>query len=372
MSSDNSIAVWLNGREYEVEDAGSMESWMSGLEEFILEYAEVNYATEFDSLNENYEVTKESQRKIAEHISSAIVQFRKKSVEGTLEGDTWKNYVEDALYEALGIRDVYGYECAQEIAFSNSSFRRVEDSLEEAFEDHEGDLVELEDLTTELSSKIVEKMQELDDSTVFDSYGKPLIKFVYIPGMVSGKSHIDDHVVHLDNLKDLDPTSYGFDSLIKLFRVDHIELMNSLEVDHTDTKAIDKWLSYDAPVTGLEPLLEIGDEDEKDTLIYVLENSGVRYGTPCWIGMLSINEILALDPLKPIELRGGSVGINDESNGAGFMVDLPDDKVIRIPGNEVIIREYGYEMDCERAKINNESEAPVKKRKSLSLDGPCF
>jgi len=370
----NSIEFEIGGDEYIVEDASSLDSWVEGLSSFINEKAQDHYTYAFESHSEHHDLDKHTQRKISEAVSDAFVKFRKNAQDPTdpdQPRDTWEWTVRQAVRQAVGLENPDGvYFCPQEDALDHSDFSRLKSTLDDIIDDHEGEIVDADDLYNEIFSNVVMKMQELDTSNEMDSYGKPPVKFIFVPGLHPNSS-IDDTTVYLDDLQKIDVESEGFDILMKLTGVDALALMEALNVDHTDTTKIENWVSYSSKQSVGTPLIPISSNNDFN-LLYLLENAGVNYGTPMWIGELSLNEIIALDPLQDIYLTGGNVGINDWNNGAGWVMDMPSSSFIKIGQTDWLNREYGYEMECEAASISNNS--PVQKKKpSLVIDSsPSF
>lgn len=370
---NNSIEFELGGEEYFVNDADSLESWVEGLSSYIKDKAREHYTLAFDSNNERHDLDKDTQRKIAESVSEAFVKFRARAnspVDPNEPQDTWAWTVRHALRQAIGLESVEGYYCAQEDALDHSDFSRLRNDLEDILDDHGGESVDVDDLYSEIFSNVVQNMQELDTSTEMDSYGKPAIKFIFVPELHPNAS-IDDTTLYLEDLQKIEADSSGFDILMKLTGVDALDLMEALNVDHNDTDLIDKWVKYSSGQAPCVPLVPVTSENNFN-LVYMLENAGVRYGTPMWMGELSLNEISALNPLEDIYLSGGSVGVNDWSNGAGWVMDMPSLSAIKIGQTDWLNREYGHEMECQRGGISNTPPQP-KKRPSLVLDdSPSF
>lgn len=369
MSVDNSIELWLHDDEYVIDDAASVKSWIKGLQPLLTRFAEQNYATEYESATSRTDLDKDVQRQIAEKIGESLLKFRENS---KLKPDDqnyseldWPDFVREALINAVG-NDTFG-ECAQETALDHSKFGSLYEEIDQAMSEHDGPTCDIDELHSEMYSQTVHKMQELDTSTILDAYGKPAIKFMFVPGASPKNGDLDNYSLYLDDLQTLDAESHGFEAFVKLTGVDHIELMSSLNVDHTDTDTIDKWLDF-SPGAGFvrNPVISM------DQVIELLENAGARYATPCWLGELTINEILKIDPLAPIQLTGGSIGLRDWTNGAGYMIDLPKESKIILGQNDWINREYGHEMECETGNIAKYSNEPKKKPRFGMNDEPSL
>lgn len=370
----NKIEFELEGDEFTVDDANSLESWVLGLSTYIQEKADEHYTYAFDDQSERHDVPKDTQREIAKAVGKAFSTFRKSAsiTEGDGPKDSWEWVVRDAVRTAIGFDRVDNHWCPQEDSLDSSDFKRLRDYLEDIIDEHEGDEITLDatEIYDEIYSHVIYKMQELDPSSELSAYGKPAIKFIFVPGLTPSGS-IDDTTIYLDNLQKMDPESEGFEVLMRLSGVDAVELMEELNVDHTDTDLIDKWLSYHNGNAAETPLLPIKSSDEFN-LINILENAGVNYGTPMWMGELSVNQIIALNPLEDIYLSGGSLGINDFTNGAGWMADMPKRGCIKLGQEDLITMEYGYEMECEKASISN-AVPELKKKFSFDRDdGPAF
>lgn len=369
----NSIDIELYGKEYSIEDANSLDSWIKGLSSFINEKANEHYTFAFESESENYEIADDTQRAIAGAVSQAFVKFRADAAKSDDEPkDTWEFMVRHALRKAIGLEDVNNHWCPQEEALDASSFDKLKGYLEDILDEHEGPEIDLDadDIFSEINSQVVWKMQELDPSSELSTYGKAGVKFIFVPGLHPNGS-IDDTSIYLDDLQELKVDSEGFDVLMKLTGVDALELMEALNVDHTDTALIDQWMDYSSKQEVETPLVPVHSSDNFN-LIYLLENSGVNYGTPMWMGELSINELISLNPLEDIYLSGGSVGINDWNNGAGFMMDMPKAAVIKFGPQDWLDREYGSEMECQKGVASNKPPAPKKKPSLVLDDGPSF
>lgn len=366
----NALEFSLNNEDFEVDDPNSLESWIKSLTAFIGKEASKHYTWHFETNSKHYDLEKGTQREMARGISNALLKYRQeaaKPVDPDEPRDDWPTLVRRAVRSAVGLEDPDNIHCPQDEALQASSFRKIRAQLEDIVEDYEGPIVDADELYWEISNHVVYKMQELDTSTELDSYGAPAIKFIFVPGL-SPRDSIDDISFYPENLSE-DPESAGFDALMKLTRADALELMEQIELDHTDTETINKWLKYSDSQPEQNALIPVTSEDDNN-LLYLIDNAGCRYGTPSWIGYLTVNQIIALDPLKDIFLSGGSVGINDWTNGAGCMIDLPKGAVITLGQDDWLSKEHGHEMECQPGAISNEPPKP-KKKPSLSFDdGP--
>lgn len=365
----NSIEFEINGQEYTVEDAGSVRSWVKGLSDFIEETASEHYTFAFESEGQHYEIDEDIQRKIADGVNNALIKHREEALKPDNPKETWAWRVRHALRQAVGLEDA-GADCAQEQALDNSDFSSFREELYDIVEDYEGELADLDDVYSEIYCEIVQKMHQLDTSTELDTYGKAAIKFIFVPGLTA-RGSIDDFSLYLDDLQELDVESYGFDALMRLLGVDALELMEALNVDHTDTALINRWLNFAQKQSAVTPMMPVQSEGDFN-LIYLLENAGARYATPMWIGELSLNDIIALNPLEDIYLSGGNVGLNDWNNGAGWVMDMPEKSSIKLGSADFIGREYGCAMECERGVISNTPPKPKKKPSLAFDDGPSW
>lgn len=367
----NSIEFEIDGEDYIVKDASSVRSWIEGLDSFIQDKANEHYTFAFEDEGESYEISKDMQRKIAAGVSMAMVKHREdalKPEDPENPRETWEWRVRYALRKELGLED-FSHECPQDQALDNSGFSSFRSELDDITEFHEGELADLDDVFQEVYSEITAKMQDLDTTTELNTYGKAGIKFIFVPGL-HPKLSIDDMTIYLDDIQSLDVESNGFDALMRLSGVDALDLMEALDIDHTETDLVEKWVKYSSRPIPSKPLIPITSADDFN-LIGLIDNAGVRYATPMWIGELCINDLINIDPLKPIFLTGGNVGLNDWDNGAGFVMEIPGSGHIELSRSELIYREYGYEMGCERGKISNSRPSPKKKPSLVFDDSPC-
>jgi hypothetical protein len=365
MSAENPLIVYYNNHEIEVEDPTSEEAFLEAFKDVIEEFASENYACAFESEDKHYEIDKEYQRKFADAANAAIKDFREnaeRAPDDERRHDIeWGAFLHGAIY-----RELYGeqgHHNAQEDAQDNLGFIQIYQAIEEAMSEYDGPVCDLDSLWSEMSVQTTQRMEELDTSTLYDTYGKASIKFVYLPGFDPERAYLDDHTLYINNLQDLDPDSRGFDVMLKLFKIDPLALMEALNIDHEDTKLINKWInsvpqSDDAPV----PVITI------DQVIEIFENAGTRYGFPCWMGELSLNEFQKLDPLKPLVLSGGSIGLNNTGSGCGYMIDLPKETTFTLEPNDSLLSEWGAEMEASAATITNPIEVKPKPKLELGLE----
>lgn len=358
MSEYEPLLVEYNGYEIEVEDPSSEASFLAAFKDTLDDFARENYSIAHESESHHYEVSEENQRSFANAVENAIKSFRANAAlpddDESRHEVKWKDWLHMAIWKAL-----YGgeyVESAQEAAQDANRFHDIYKAIEEAMSDYDGPVCDLDSLWSEMSSQTTYKMEEYDTSNLYDTYGKASIKFVYLAGFNPAKDYLDDQSLCLSNgLQDIDPDTAGFDTFIQLFKVDPLTLMDSLNVDHEDTGLIDKWINYAGALSPAgEPLLPLKD------VLEILENAGCRYGHPCWIGELTLNEIAKLDPLQPLVLSGGCVGINDATNGCGHMIDLPANTTIVLSADEGLCGEWGYTMECSEASIKNTAEQKPK------------
>lgn len=363
MSEYEPLVVEYNGYEIEVEDPSSEASFLAAFKETLDDFARDNYSIAHESESHHYEISEENQRSFANAVEKAIKSFRANAalpVDAENRHDIkWEACLHMAIWEALNGNEYV--ESAQEAAQDENDFHKIYQALDQAMSDYDGPVCDLDNLWSEMSSQTTYKMEEHDTSTLYDTYGQASIKFVYLAGFNPAKDYIDDQSLYLSNgLQAIDPDTAGFDTFIKLFKIDPLTLMDSLNLDHEDTRLIDKWINYSGSHSPLgEPLLPMKD------VIEILENSGCSYGYPCWIGELTLDEIAKLDPLQPLVLSGGCVGINDATNGCGYMIDLPANTSIVLHADEGLCAEWGYTMGCSEAFIKNTSQAKPKAKLAL-------
>jgi hypothetical protein len=360
MSEYEPLVVYYNNDEIEVEDPSSEASFLAAFKDTLDDFARDNYAIAHESESHHYEISEENQTKFADAVETAIKSFR---ANDALPADdenrhdiAWESWLHMAIWKAL-----YGEECVesvQEAAQDEQDFHKIYEAIEEAMSDYDGPVCDLDNLWSEMSSQTTWKMEEHDSSTLYDTYGKASIKFVYLAGFNPAKGYLDDMTLYLsDSLQKIDPDTAGFDTFIRLFKVDPLMLMDSLNVDHEDTELIDKWINYSGEFSPSgEPLLPLKQ------VLEILENAGCRYGHPCWMGELTLNEIAKLDPLQPLVLSGGCVGINDTTNGCGYMIDLPADATIALTVDEGLMGEWGCDMECSEASIKNTTAQKPKSK----------
>jgi hypothetical protein len=186
---------------------------------------------------------------------------------------------------------------------------------------------------------------------------------VYLPGYDPERAYLDDQTLYINNLQDLDPSSAGFDVMLKLFKIDPMSLMEALNINHEETDLVDKWLASVPPPGDVhDPIITI------EQVIEIFENAGTSYGFPCWMGELTLNEFQKLDPLKPLVLAGGSIGLNNTGSGCGYMIDLPKEIEFTLGPNDCLLEEWGAEMEASEATITNIKEVKPKAKLEFSLE----
>jgi hypothetical protein len=358
MSEYNPLIVEYEGREIEVEDPSSEKSFLEAFKETLDDFARDHYAIAYETESSHYEIDAENQQKFADAVENAIKSFRKNAALPLNDEDrhdiSWKDCLDGAIYRAIHGESFV--ESVQEEAQDQHGFHKIYQAIDEAMSEYDGPVCDLDNLWSEMSSQTVWKMEEHDTSTLYDTYGKAAIKFIYMAGLTPGKGYRDDLTLYLSNgLQEIDPDTAGFDTFINLFKVDPLTLMERLNVDNEDTDLIDKWVNFNSGVNPADqPLLPL------DSVIEILENAGCNYGHPCWMGELTLNEFAKLDPLKPLVLTGGCVGINDTNNGCGYMIDLPAEAKIVLTLDEGLCGEWGCEMECSEAFVKNHEEQKPK------------
>jgi hypothetical protein len=201
-------------------------------------------------------------------------------------------------------------------------------------------------------------MWELDDSNIFDWLDNPSIPMSFSPMHNpipdSGGSHsVDDLMLHTENFGEHGPC-IEIDALAKLLRQSLRSLMPIMKIDYKDDEKIRAWMKHSIEIeSDLPPVIS------REQLQELLENCSSSYVFPEWIGCLNLNDIAALDPSRPMQLKGGVIAFLDVVNGAGHTVDLNAQAFLIMQPDQCISREPGrYTLEtitgeCPGATIKN-------------------
>ncbi len=339
----------LDEEIYAIKDVDLVEDWLAALAPLIDKLANNHYGTFFESCDG----LGIKERDVARAVGKAMAIFRESQ-----ERLDWKKVLKHALEVELELGETGRSDFQSDILHSSSKFQSYVESIQEA-------ILEAgisDDLSEEVISEFLmlttQAMEDLDNSDIFDQLRNKEIRFVYIPGFVGLPDSIDDLYFRVDSTR-VNPE--GIRSLCKLFKTDPLSLMESLEVSYDDTKQVDSWLNAQS---GFAFGAEKASGREA---AYIYENVGSIYAAPVWIGMLSIEDILKIDPRKPIALSGGVAGLHNFNEGSGHLEVYPQEMSITMSDSEVLWCEYGHgeqrvywfnKKDLQ-AKISNEEPKKI-------------
>lgn len=357
------LIIEFDGAEYVIEDPSDKTSWLIGLESLMQEFADDNYGIQHERWDNDF--SEEQHKTLGRAVATAMFQYRKELQSANLN-DTlctpWEHLLAGHLYEALHGELGSDYD-AHDHGLYSAKFTEIEDAIIEATEDFESPVCDSEILVDDIRSCIREKMEELDDSTIYDSIGHLSIKLMYVPGFDHKKHSIDDFDINPNEFSTRAP-SYGHQALLTLSRIAIPGLLELTEVDPSNTQLIDAWLEMkeaeavegtEAPPISSEQVLEL------------IENATLSYALPAWVGSIEIKELKKIDPSKPIEVSGGFIGLIDHANGAGHVVSVADGGKVIIPPSDFLDKEYNWSVEkifdlterSLRAKIATQDVVPA-------------
>jgi hypothetical protein len=371
MTKENSITLELNGDEYTVDDAACMESWIKGLWSIIEDLAEKNGFEKYQSVDK---LSEDEERKIAGAISFAMMEFRGEAA--IIDGDTsalWRECMIRTLESHVGNMCFdYGDDLHNIIRKNLESFYV---DIESAMEDHGGPVCDADTVLSKMLDEVIIKIEENDTSNILDEIGSLQIRMVYTPGIRPGSiAQTDLTISSADICRENPAHNTGMHSFIKLFGVSPLALLEAINVDYTDTALIDAWIQFASEsIQHSSPLLSISE------LVEIVEADCSNNSTPCWIGMLSVNDLLKIDPSKPFDLRGGAVGLHDFVNGSGWLNFLPDSACISVQATEFLTCEvgygehsvYGHRVRDLKASVNQSQPAKNPRKELVSEEQPA-
>lgn len=328
----------FDGEEYAIEDPSNKTSWLVGLEGLMQEFANDNYGVQHERWDDDF--SDDQHKTLGRAVATAMLEYRKELQAANLN-DTlctpWENLLSGSLYEALHGELGSDYD-AHDHGLYSSKFTEIEEAITEAAEDYESSVCDLDGLVDDIRSCIREKMEELDDSTIYDSIGHLSIKLMYVPGFDHKKHSIDDFDVNPNEFSTIAP-SQGHQALLTLTRISIPELLELNEVDPSDSGLIDAWLDMNeaTAVEGAEAP-PISSEEVHE----LIENATVSYALPAWVGSIKIKDLKKIDPSKPLEVTGGVIALIDHLNGAGHVVSVADGSKVVIQPSDFLDKECNY------------------------------
>lgn len=373
MSEVNPITFNYNEEDYEIEDPRSKLSWLNALKPALKEFADNNYAIQYERAYGD--LSKEFERKLARAVGMAMIEHRKIAAkenenyaenESTDERTTWKQTLEHYISIAVhaDLDDESSLCLAQDPqsdVLSETGFWKLRDDIENALYDEGGlDDVDVDNIFYELLNFTENEMLSNDNSDVFDAYGKISLKFMHV-AFPEGLSSIDDIMFSTMSMNSIRPCT-GTESLLKLFRIPCHEFFNELDIDATETAIIDSWIKeFKGDSYELTPL------KTPEEVIQIIDDSSSHCMFAMWVGELTLDEILKIDPTKPFELTGGVVGLNDCVNGAYSVVDMGSDSIIVVSTDAIIMNESGYGVD-EHSMAADIKNTGFKKKNTWDYD----
>jgi len=326
----------FDGEEYTIEDPSNKNSWLVGLQSLMQEFANENYGVQHERWDSDF--SDEQHKTFGRAVATAMLEYRKELQAANLNETLctpWENVLAGSLYNALYGELGSDYD-AHDHGLYSAKFTEIEEAIADAAEDFEAPVCDLEALVDDIRSSIREKMEELDDSTIYDSIGHLSIELMYVPGFDHEKHSIDDFDVNPNEFSKRAP-SYGHQALLTLTRISIPDLLELTEVDPSDSDLIDAWLEMkEAPAVEGDQAPPIS----REKVLELIENASVSYALPAWFGSIEIKDLKKIDPSKPLEVTGGLIGLIDHLNGAGYVVPVAAVGKVVIQPSDCLDQEY--------------------------------
>lgn len=336
----------FDGHDMIIEDPMSSQSWVTGLAPFINAYAQDKYGLRFEQID--HDLDKEKLRTLADSVGEALAQYRKdarEAISNNTPYTQWKDVFGDALALALNGEDCEHNEHDYAL-YEDADFTKLYEAIDEAMEEHDGPVADIDELFDEVRSVTREKMEGHDWSTVYDAIGKLQIPMLFVPGYTPGKDGLSDFDISAEEIQDCKNPGRGEQALLNLLRVSIPDFMEFKGFDHRNSELMDAWISgikdptLDPAINALGPVFK--DLSELDDFF---DNAGGNGGVlPCWVGTLTPNDLKTIDPLSDNVLTGGLISLNEWFNGSASVEGLGE-SVVLLSGDWVLSSEHGKSLE---------------------------
>lgn len=303
----------LNSFDITVQDPSSTESWVQGLMPLIEDLASDHGVTQFERWND---ISAESEKKVGIALHHAMKNYRNKS-----EGERpFENYLMFAINDEWGDESENWY-------IDNISRQPVDDlygDIEEVMSEYNGPVADIDDVIDQMFYAMEEKITENDDSTCLDMFRGHSISLTFNPFYDPHGRDVDSVIFYPSTMAaHLDSSEVK--AMVDFLRLDKKQLLSVLGLNYKDTDGIRDVMDELRKIDhDLPPLLTSKD------LTSVFDNVGSSYAYPHWHGDIDFDDLLKIDPSKPLRLKGGVIALVDVINGAGDYVSLPQDSVVVI------------------------------------------
>lgn len=315
----------------DIGDPSDQNSWLKAFEPLMQKWANEHYGLKYEARDDDFD--KEKSKSLGDCIANAMKNYRKEVAESTFNDEPfteWQHVLGDAINRELHGEFGSDHDVNDDFLYGKT-FKKLSSCIEEAMEEHDGPVCDLEELVDEIRTQTRYKMEALDYTTIFDEVGKVSITLMYVPGYDPNTQSADRFDINPSEISTQAPGP-GHQALLNLVRVSIPDLMELVEVDEDDSGLIDAWLNLEDPVAKAEalgqpvtPLLS----SNADLKSLFEETEGHSYVLPCWVGSLKFNELRNIDPIQPFELSGGIISFTENNNGGGYFVSLDDsDKIV--------------------------------------------
>lgn len=336
----------FDGHEMIIEDPMCSKSWVTGLTPFLDHYSQDKYGLRFEHID--HDLSEEKLKALADTVGEALAQYRK-DARAAISTNTpytqWKDVLGDALALALNGEDCEHTEHDHAL-YEDTDFTDLYEAIDEAMQEHDGPVADLDELFDEVRSATREKMEGHDWSTVYDAIGKLRIPLLFVPGYTPGKDGLSDFDISAEEIQDCKHPGRGEQALLNLLRVSIPDFMEYKGFDHRNSDLMDAWISdikdptLDPAVSALGPMFK--DLSELDDFFdNATGNGGVL---PCWVGTLTPNDLKAVDPLTDNALTGGMISLNEWVNGAGSVQGVRE-TVVLLSGDWLLSSEHGKAVE---------------------------
>lgn len=347
------LLLEVGGEEYIIPDAENVDSWLKTLDPLIKDIVECNG---FDAFEPITDIGTDTERAIAAAVENAMLTYRAD------QNLSWEDALNEAIEAALFEESLLDRQ--EQWIHGLSDFHSLMSGIEDCLEENGDVYINLEDIRNTISDKLVIELESQTITKPIDSIKNHSVRFVYVPDYGIAGMTLDsfDFYTDLPHVSERE----GLFALCNLFRVRPISLINHLGIAQDETETIDKWIEHEAAFRPND-----FQSEHANKVAYIIENSGVEYGTPMWIGMIEMSDILRIDPRKEIHLKGGQAGIHNFYTGAGYIDSLPDGNGIIIGPDQLLTAEVGYgeksvygiTSQFLNASVSNTAPAKIKSNK---------
>lgn len=359
-----SLTFYLSSHQSEITVSNPLDgaSWLEALND-VIESEASNYCHE--TYPHTQELSSDILKKVAEHYTQIASNYYSIISDPKVEEKpTWEAVFSDSFYDFDLIDSDPEFHI--DYSFGDKLLEEIFDELDDQDIEVSNDIREI---ISSLDHKIIMKIEDIldsnDDTTLIGSIGDVRIPLVYTP-FFKGDRYIGDFDIYENDFSDGDLSFIRLTgvSVNKYMQAKGIQAGGDINQWKGAVKETSEWKRYQKKDGE-----KLGMEIDSDRLFLIFEQ-GMNVGAlPVWIGHVTVYDLLANDPAKPMAFSGGGFGIVDFGNGSGDLDFVSDGQTIVIEPGEFMFKEPGYSVETIFGYSESDFNAePIKQEDIIELE----